>query len=171
MHYVVAIVWVMVAIGIGYWAGRYGAGFPTAAVGADALPAMSRPAGPEERRAIEAMIRRYFATWSARDIDGYGACFMPDATILFVDPATGEGVPMELGPFLESQRQAHARAVEPMEEVAETIALEAHGVLAHVQVRWLLRKSGTETRGWDYFSLVKVNGEWKISHLSFYNDK
>ena len=155
VRYVVAVIWIMLALAAGYWTGKFGFALP---------PDYAVP----EEAAIRTLIQGYFKTWSAKDMEGYGACFQEDATIAFVDEIAP--VVLDRERFLDSQRRAHERATTPMTEMPESIAVQLHGGVAHVQVRWHLKKAEGDERGWDFFTLVKVGGAWKIIHLSFFND-
>ena len=73
-----------------------------------------------DQAAVLAFIDRYFSTWSARDMDGYGSCFHPSARIVFV--SHGGGLQADtLTDFLHGQRLAHAQSDQPMTESATDI--------------------------------------------------
>lgn len=73
---------------------------------------------PEEKSAADADVRefltRYFATWSAQDMDGYGACFHEQARVSFVH----QGVPQTQGltDFIHGQKLGHATSPVQMTE-------------------------------------------------------
>lgn len=117
---------------------------------------------------VRALISRYFERWSAQDIDGYGECFDPGATVQLLD-GVGRVQTASLDRFLESQRQAHRLAAEPMVETAESVEISWADRLAHVVVRWKLRKGkAAEEVGYDHFTLRRVDGRWRIVNLVFY---
>ena len=126
------------------------------------------PAHPEEP-AVRTFLERYFSTWSAADMDGYGDCFHPLARIVFVG-TNGEVRSQGLTDFLHGQKMGHASANEPMTEVptAMDITLEDRG--AQARVRWKLTKGGGIVTGTDFFTLVSTPKGWKIISLVFYND-
>ncbi len=51
------------------------------------------PAAHPAEPTVRSFLERYFSTWSAKDMDGYGACFHPQARISFVQ----SGVPQTQG--------------------------------------------------------------------------
>jgi ketosteroid isomerase-like protein len=169
MPYIVAIIWILLALAAGYWVGKYGFAFPPGTFASSGTASASDAAKDEAD--IRAFIQRYFSTWSAKDIAGYGACFQENATIAFVDQISDEPVVLDLKNFLESQRKAHETADVPMTETSESVSVQLHGRVAHVQVRWVLKKDGSDVRGWDFYTLVKAGQNWKIMHLSFFNDE
>lgn len=123
-----------------------------------------------DQAAVLAFIDRYFSTWSARDMDGYGSCFHPSARIVFV--SHGGGLQADtLTDFLHGQRLAHAQSDQPMTESATDIKLEGDGRLTQATVRWRLVKGAEVVTGTDCFTLVKTDGGWKIISLVFNNDK
>lgn len=145
---------------------------PMAAGGDEQQPAPQAAAAVDAREAeVRDLIARYFDRWSAQDIDGYGACFAPGAVVQFID-ASGRVKSATLDAFLESQRDAHRRAPEPMVETAESVDIAWKERLAHVMVRWKLRRGAqAEEFGYDHFTLQRVDGRWRIVHLVFYADE
>jgi ketosteroid isomerase-like protein len=125
------------------------------------------PAHPDEP-ALKAFLERYFSTWSAKDMDGYGACFHPSARITFVNQ--GESVSQGLTDFLHSQRMSHANASHPMVEVPTRMSISGDDKVAQAEVRWKLTKGAEIVTGTDYFTVVKTRGGWRIISLVFYND-
>jgi hypothetical protein len=115
-----------------------------------------------ERAALGEFVDRYFSTWSARDIDGYGRCFHPNARIWF-----GTAASMALPEFLESQRQAHAQSPVPLTEKALSWDGSAKNGLAHVRVHWELHRGSRSVRGYDFFTLALSEGRWQIVALVF----
>ena len=117
---------------------------------------------------IRAFLTRYFATWSAQDMDGYGACFHDQARISFVQ----QGVPQTQGrtDFLHGQKLGHATASSPMTEAPTDMKILHDDRTAQASVRWKLTKGGEITTGTDCFTLIKTPDGWKIISLVFYND-
>lgn len=117
---------------------------------------------------VREFLTRYFSTWSAKDMDGYGACFHEQARVSFVN----DGVPQTQGltDFLHGQKLGHASASSPMTEVPTSMKILRDDRTAQASVRWKLTK-GTETvTGTDCFTLIKTATGWKIMSLVFYND-
>lgn len=122
---------------------------------------------PDDAR-IRKFLEHYFATWSAKDMDGYGACFHPQARILFVGKdgsMTSDG----LTDFLHGQKLGHERTTEPMIEKPLTMEILGDDLVVQAKVTWVLTKGKEETRGVDYFTLKREGESWKIATLVFYN--
>ena len=117
---------------------------------------------------VRAFLTHYFSTWSAKDMDGYGACFHEQARITFVH----QGVPQSQGltDFLHGQKLSHATASAPMTEVPTDMKILRDDRTAQASVRWKLTKGADITTGTDCFTLVKTSTGWKIMSLVFYND-
>lgn len=115
-----------------------------------------------DRRNLAAFVERYFGTWSARDMDGYGQLFHANARVWF-----GSGVSLDRDPFLDTQRRAHTSSPVPMREVPLAWDGSVHNGLAHVWVHWELDRGGQKTRGYDFFTLILENGRWQIIALVF----
>lgn len=135
---------------------------------ADSAPAAS-DAEQNERQAVDQSIRHYFEVWSHNDLVGYASCFYPKAQIAYMSK-TGQVSVLPLNKFVESQRQFLHNAKAPVSEIPESIEIERHEMTAHVRVHWKLDEGGKITRGWDFYTVLKVNGEWKISYLVFFSD-
>jgi hypothetical protein len=117
--------------------------------------------------AIRTLVERYFVTWSAKDIDRYGQCFMPQAVIQLVN-SEGGLVTMPLRQFLMTQRKAHEETAEPMKETPESIEVRFEANLARVIVFWKLTVGTREETGYDHFTLMQSGGQWRIANLIFY---
>lgn len=117
---------------------------------------------------VRAFLTRYFSTWSARDMDGYGACFHEQARIVFVQ----QGAPRSQGltDFLHGQKISHASATQSMTEVPTHMKILRDERTAQASVRWKLTKGAEVTTGTDCFTLIKTPSGWKIMSLVFYND-
>lgn len=117
---------------------------------------------------VREFLTHYFSTWSAKDMDGYGACFHEQARIVFVH----QGVPQSQGltDFLHGQKLSHATTTVPMTEVPTDMKILSDERTAQASVRWKLTKGAEITLGTDCFTLIKTSTGWKIMSLVFYND-
>lgn len=134
--------------------------------GGRAQEADSVAADPREA-AVRELIERYFLTWSAQDIDRYGQCFVPQAVIQLIDPQ-GRVATMPLRRFLDGQRQAQRTSPNRMVETPESIDVRFEGRLARVVVFWKLVDGDREEFGYDHFTLMLADGQWRIANLIFY---
>ena len=126
-------------------------------------PKVTQGTAPSPRDGeVRQFINKYFESWSARDLKTYGECFHSRARVWFTDQG-----PMEKGPFLESQRQAHASSSYPLKEVPLSTEVTIKGDLAHVNVHWELDRGTGRVRGYDFFTLVFAEGRWQIIALVF----
>ncbi len=138
---------------------------------ASLLGSCSRPGGtshPDEA-AIRSFISRYFSTWSAQDMEGYGALFDDKARVYFLDKngtLTGEGKT----DFLHSQTLAHAQSKTPMKEIPLDMKIIGDMRACQVEVKWRLTQGERIVTGLDYFTLKKDASGWKIVSLLFYQD-
>lgn len=119
-----------------------------------------------ETAQVEAFIRNYFNTWSNQDLAGYGACFHPGARIWYVPPG-GRTESLALAPFLDTQKAAHANSPVRMKEYPLEMKIELRNGLANVWVYWELAEGEKLTRGYDFYTLVQVGGQWRILSLVF----
>jgi hypothetical protein len=132
------------------------------------VTACSSPTSPDDP-AVRAALERYFATWSARDMEGYAACFHPQARIHFV--TSDRGVDSEgLTDFLFSQRMAHQQAKSPLKEVPKSMKITVGKGIAQAHVRWELQKGEGNTTGSDFFTLAKTSEGWRITALVWEQD-
>lgn len=127
-----------------------------------------QPETQAETADVREFLTHYFSTWSAKDMDGYGACFHEQARITFVH----QGVPQSQGltDFLHGQKLSHATTTVPMTEVPTDMKILRDERTAQASVRWKLTKGGEVTLGTDCFTLIKTPAGWKIMSLVFYND-
>lgn len=123
----------------------------------------------KEEAALRPFLETYFSTWSAQDMQGYAACFSPQARISYVHKG-GHTDTESLTDFLHSQKMGHQTATTPMKEVPLSIQLSGDSRVAQAAVSWRLTKGNTEQTGWDYFTLVKTPSGWRILSLAFYVD-
>ena len=118
---------------------------------------------------IRSFLERYFATWSAQDMDGYGACFHDQARITFVGKG-GRSESMGLTDFLHSQRMAHQTSPVKMNEVPLEMNIHTGKSITQAAVTWKLTKGSDAETGTDYFTLIKAEGGWHIIALAFDQD-
>ncbi|MEM8955662.1 MAG: nuclear transport factor 2 family protein [Verrucomicrobiota bacterium] len=116
-----------------------------------------------------AFVDQYFATWSDQDMEGYKACFHPQATIYYISEA-GDVSGMVLEPFIKSQEMAHENASEPMREYPLESEVDIDGDVARVLTRWALLKGERRETGTDYFTLLRGDKGWVIVNLVFNKD-
>jgi pyroglutamyl-peptidase len=135
-------------------------------LGAAGVRTLHQVTDPQEK-AIRTLVERYFVTWSAKDIDRYGQCFMPQAVIQLIGN-DGRLITMSLRQFLASQRKAHEENTEPMKEVPESVEVRFEANLARVIVFWKLTVGEREETGYDHFTLMQSGGQWRIANLIFY---
>jgi pyroglutamyl-peptidase len=127
-----------------------------------------RQAAPDPREAdVRALIERYFRTWSAKDMDRYAQCFLPQAAVQLLEPE-GKLVTMPLRPFLQSQTESHRTSKTGMTEAPESIRVTFEGRVARAVVFWKLVEGARVEFGYDHFTLVDVGGQWRIANLLFY---
>jgi Domain of unknown function (DUF4440) len=133
------------------------------------LLAQCSQAEPLEQEAVRKLVNRYFTTWSAKEMEAYGACFAPQARITFVQ---GNGsVSIEgLTDFLHSQRMAHQMSPSPMTEVPKEMTIQMDKRIAQVRVRWELQKAGGNSTGTDFFTLALGPDSWQIVALVWQQD-
>ena len=122
-----------------------------------------------EQAGIETFLQRYFSTWSARDMTGYGSCFHPAARITFAESG-GQASSQGLTDFLHGQKIGHERSPEPMTEVPTEMSITGDARVAQARVRWKLTKGREIITGTDFFTLLKTPDGWRIAALVFYND-
>lgn len=117
---------------------------------------------------VREFLTRYFSTWSAKDMDGYGACFHEQARISFVNG--GAAQTQGLTDFLHGQKLSHVTTSSPMIEVPTDMKILRDDRTAQASVRWKLTKGAEIITGTDCFTLIKTPVGWKIMSLVFYND-
>jgi pyroglutamyl-peptidase len=121
-----------------------------------------------KQQEIKEFIGRYFSTWSAADMKGYDACFLPDAVIQHID-GQGRLSTTARVDFIASQRDYHRTAPHKTTEVAESIDIRVEEKLVRVVVFWKLTAGPRLEYGYDHFTLLKLNGQWRIVNLVFYS--
>jgi hypothetical protein len=122
--------------------------------------------GPDEQKpAIDAFVKSYFESWSARDMKRYGEHFHPSAVIWMINYNKPAMVP--LAPFLRGQEQAHASSKKQMREYPLETDYVVRNELASVWVYWELDGDDGLSRGYDFFTLARLDGRWRIVSLVF----
>jgi hypothetical protein len=116
---------------------------------------------------IKEFIGRYFKTWSNQDMKGYDGCFLPDAAIQFIDEE-GQLTTYGRRQFVASQTDFHRKSQVRATEVPESIDVRFEGKLARVVVYWKLTAGMRTETGYDHFTLLKHDGNWRIVNLTFY---
>jgi pyroglutamyl-peptidase len=119
------------------------------------------------RQEVKDFIGRYFRTWSEQDMKGYNECFLPDACIQYIDSNGGLSTQSRVH-FIASQTDYHRRARDRAVEVPESIEVSFEAKLARAVVYWKLTAGARIERGYDHFTLLKHEGNWRIVNLVFY---
>lgn len=122
---------------------------------------------PREQEVRE-FITHYFRTWSDQDMKGYNACFMADACIQHID-AQGRLTTQGRREFVAGQRDYHQRAPFRTTEVAESTDVRFEENLARAVVYWKLTAGPRKEWGYDHFTLIRHEGNWRIVNLVFYS--
>jgi hypothetical protein len=129
----------------------------------------SQPAAHPDEPAVSEFLNRYFSTWSAQDMEGYGASFGEQARISYVEKG-GSVRSQGLTDFLHGQKLGHAQSPVKMIEVPLNMKITGDTRVAQAAVKWQLTKGAEIVTGMDYFTLVKTPQGWKIVALVFFND-
>jgi len=129
------------------------------------------PASPvnPERAAVEKLVRNYFKSWSDQRMRDYADCFAENAVIQEVD--SGKVRTQLKDPFVAEQTNYHRIAVFRAVEVPVQTSITFEAELARVVVYWKLTAGPRVQYGYDHFTLVKVDQDWKIVNLVFYGVK
>jgi hypothetical protein len=129
----------------------------------------ARPVGPGPE--IIAAVDLMYDDLSARRWDALEAHFLPEASLVFATPAG----PKRMTPakFVEMVRK-NVEGKEIFEERMMTGSVRAHENLATVWSSFEGREgNGADVRTWsgvDAFTLVKVEGRWRISQIAVSQD-
>lgn len=122
------------------------------------------------RAEIQKLVDTYFQSWSDQDLKTYGECFLEGAVIQYLS-ADGAVLDVSLrDEFLAGQKKAHQASPERMREFPEKTEIHFVGRVAQVAVRWRLEAGPKRVFGYDHFTLVRRNGQWRIATLVFYAD-
>jgi len=136
------------------------------------------PAGTVARAAVLAELRSYYTDLSTRDWPAFASHFWPGATITTAWQPPGE-------PFVRVDAQTVPEFIERAPEGPDSRAvfseelvsadIRVAGNLAQAWVRYRARFGDPgdveEWEGTDAFSLLQVDGRWKIIALAFAPDR
>jgi hypothetical protein len=114
---------------------------------------------------VKQFVDGYFRSWSSRQMDAYADCFHSDAIIQFVD-ANGRVRNQAKDPFCAEQRKVQSTS--PAEEFPTSMEIRFEAKLARAVVGWKLTQGRRVETGYDHFTLIKLNGRWRILNLTFY---
>lgn len=123
-----------------------------------------------EKPAVEKLIKDYFKSWSDQRMRDYGNCFADDAVIQEVT-RSGELYTQMKNPFVTTQATYHKMAMFKAVEVPVKTTITFEAEMARAVVYWKLTAGPRVQYGYDHFTLIKQNGEWKIANLLFYGVK
>ncbi len=132
------------------------------------LPCCAGTANGDDKE-VRSFLEHYFASWSAQEMDAYGACFDDQAHVTFVTKE-GRVDSMGLTDFLHSQRMAHQTSPVRMNEVPLEMTIRKGRLITQASVTWKLTKGAEVNTGTDYFTLIKAEGGWHIIALAFDQD-
>lgn len=148
---------------------RYRGFLSTACLAALVLLSSCTKAVSNEEAAVRSFLESYFSTWSVKDMERYGECFLQQARITFVSK-DGQVQSDGLTDFLHGQKLAHAQSSVPMSEIPTEMKITFDRRVTIAAVRWKLTKGAEVVTGTDNFTLVKTEAGWKIVSLVFFND-
>lgn len=134
-----------------------------------AVSSCSNSVASEDEKAVRAHLERYFATWSAQDMDGYAATFHPQARISF-NLGNGNVSSEGLTDFVHGQRMSHQTATSPMKELPLDMKITCGKTVAQAAVKWELHKSDGNKTGTDFFTLTRTSDGWRIIALVWEQD-
>jgi len=117
---------------------------------------------------VEAFLRHYFKSWSDQDMKAYQECFLPNATIQYIDER-GNIYTKPRDKFVTSQVEYHRKSPDRAVEAPVSMSVKFQHGLSRAVVYWKLNAGKREALGYDHFTLVKVNGSWRIANLVFYS--
>lgn len=123
----------------------------------------------DDEQALQELVDRYFRTWSAADIETYGATFHPQAVVYHV-AEDGRVNRSDLAPFLRGQRRAHA--ISPgMREYPLSVDLRlATRDHASALVHWELDRGSEIVRGYDHFHFLRTDDGWRVLSIVFHDE-
>lgn len=133
--------------------------------------------GAGAQEAVEARLEAYYETLSDRDWEAFTDHFWPGATITTVWVAPGQEEPEVLTQTAEEfafrgPQGPGSRAI--FEERPVSMEVQVRGGLAMAWVRYEARfgdPGDVETwQGTDAFTLLRHDGEWRITALAFSSD-
>lgn len=118
---------------------------------------------------VRTLLNRYFSTWSARDMEGYAACFQPQSRVFYL-ARDGKLTNQALTDFLHEQKMAHQEAASPMHEEPLEMKIQGDEKVAQAAVTWVLTIGSKTVRGTDFFTVQREGDQWKIVTLVFYGE-
>jgi hypothetical protein len=125
--------------------------------------------GQTDEAGVRTLLNRYFSTWSARDMEGYGSCFQPQARVFYL-ARDGKLSNQALTDFLHDQKMAHEEAGSPMNEKPIEMKIQGDQKVAQAAVTWVLNIGPKQVKGTDFFTLQRDGDQWKIVTLVFYGE-
>lgn len=130
-------------------------------------PTPAKPVKEDPRTAdVKKFVERYFRTWSNREMDAYGEGFLREAVVQFIDDR-GQVNTQGTVEFLADQRRF--QSLRPAKEYPLAADVRFEGPLARAVVHWKLEDGANPPRyGYDHFTLVRRDGQWRILNLVFY---
>jgi hypothetical protein len=126
------------------------------------------PPAVEEKKAIEKIVHSYFELWSTGKIDEYGDLFAETAAIQYLSDGN-ELTTLGLVPFLHEQRQLQVDPRSRSKEAPVNIEIKFGSRLARAKVFYKLTFAEETSYGYDHFTFAKVEGDWRIVHLLYYD--
>jgi hypothetical protein len=141
---------------------------PLAAAFLGMISCHQESASPDDPAAKD-LLQRYFSTWSARDMEGYGRCFDDSARIYYLEK-DGKVTAQGKTDFVHEQSVLHQEAASPMHEVPGEIKLQGDDKVKQAAVTWVLTIGTKQITGTDFFTIAHEGSEWKILSLAFYGE-
>ena len=133
--------------------------------------------GQAARREVENQLRRYYADFSARDWTAFASHFWPGAIITTAWQPPGEPnvrVDVQTVPAFVERAPEGPGSKAVFSEEMRSADIRVSGGLAQAWVRYRAEFGDlgdvTEWEGTDAFSLLAVDGQWKIVSLTFAAD-
>jgi hypothetical protein len=124
----------------------------------------------KEKKNIRVQVEKYFSVWSEGKMDEYETLFHPSAIIFYRYKNSNQFRTDSVPDFIAGQREAQKNSTELLTEIPLDIQILFQGKdTAQVSVYWKLFSKNRNTLGYDHFTWVKINGEWKILNLYFYS--
>ena len=128
-----------------------------------------------EEAAILARLSAYYTDFSARDWDLFASHFWPEATIATAWAPSGETeILIQTVEEFVVQAPEGPGSAEVFSETMESAEVSVSGDVAQAWVRYSARFGNpgavNEWRGTDSFSLLRVDGTWRIASLVFAGD-
>lgn len=126
---------------------------------------------------VREVLDRHYRTFSARDWDSFRSNFWPGAMMTAIWTPAGRTAPEVVGtsiPDFIAQAPEGPGSREIFEESLISVKITEEAGLAQAWARYRARFGDpgdiTEWEGYDAFTLLKHEGEWKITSLSYAAD-